>query len=45
VDNMQDREIKERQDRATNIIVNGVKDYGKNECNVDLARDYVKHGE
>ena len=29
VDNMQDSERKERQDRATNIIIKGVKDYGK----------------
>ena len=29
VDNIQDRESKERQDRATNIIIKGVKYYGK----------------
>jgi hypothetical protein len=42
VDNMQDRESKERQDRAKNIIIKGVKDYGKNECTLDLARDFLK---
>ena len=39
---MQDREIKERQDRATKIIIKRVKDYGKNECTLDLARDFLK---
>jgi hypothetical protein len=42
VDNMQDRESKERQDRATSIIIKGVKDYGKNECTLDLERDCLK---
>jgi len=42
VENMQDRESKERQDRATSIIIKGVKDYGKNECTLDLARDFLK---
>jgi hypothetical protein len=42
VDNMQDRESKERHDRATNIIIKGVKYYGKNECTLDLARDFLK---
>jgi hypothetical protein len=42
VGNMQDRESKERHDRATNIIIKGVKDYGKNECTLDLARDFLK---
>jgi hypothetical protein len=42
VDNMQDRERKERHDRATSIIIKGVKDYGKNECTLDLARDFLK---
>jgi hypothetical protein len=37
VDNMQYRESKKGPDRATNIIVKGVKDYGKNECTFDLA--------
>ena len=39
---MQDRESKERHDRETNIIIKGVKDYGKNECTLDLARDFLK---
>lgn len=42
VDNMQDREGKERQKRVANIIIKGVKDYGKNECTLDLARDLLK---
>jgi len=42
VNNMQDRESKERLDRATNIIIKGVKEYGKNECTLDLARDFLK---
>lgn len=42
IDNMQDRESKEKQDKATNIIIKGVKDYGKNECTIDLARDFLK---
>jgi hypothetical protein len=42
VENMQDRERKERHDRETNIIIKGVKDYGKNECTLDLARDFLK---
>jgi hypothetical protein len=40
-DNMQDRESKERH-RETNIIIKGVKDYGKNECTLDLPRDFLK---
>ena len=39
---MQDSEGKERQNRATNIIIKGVKDYGKNEYTLDLARDLLK---
>jgi hypothetical protein len=39
---MQDREIKERQVRAANIIIKGVRDYGKNECTLDLASDFLK---
>jgi hypothetical protein len=39
---MQDRESKERQDRTTNIIIKGVKDHEKNECTIDLARDFLK---
>ena len=42
VENMQHREGKERQNRAANIIIKGVKDYGKNECTLDLARDFLK---
>eukprot|EP00253_Pinus_taeda_P032593 PITA_32593 len=42
VDNMQDREGKEKQNRTANIIIKGVKDYGKNECTFDLARDFLK---
>jgi len=33
---------KERQNRTANIIIKGVKDYGKNECTLDLARDFLK---
>lgn len=42
VGNMQDRESKEMQDRETNIIIKGVKYYGKNICTLDLARDLLK---
>jgi hypothetical protein len=42
VDNMEYRERNERRDRETNIIIKGVKDYGKNECTLDLARDILK---
>ena len=42
VNKMQDRESKERLDRATNIIIKGVKYYGKNECTLDLVRDFLK---
>ena len=38
VDNMQDKEGKERQNRVANIIIKGVKDYGKNECTLDLCK-------
>jgi hypothetical protein len=41
-DSMQDREHKERQVREANIIIKGVKDYGKNECTLDLASDVLK---
>jgi hypothetical protein len=41
-DDMQDREIKERQVEGTNIIIKGVRDYGKNECTLDLASDFLK---
>ena len=39
---MQDREIKERQNRAANIIIKGMKNHGKNECTIDLARNFLK---
>ena len=39
---MQNRETKQRQNREENIISKGVKDYGKNECTLDLARDFLK---
>ena len=39
---MQDRESKERQNRVANVINKGVKDYGKNERTLDLARDFLK---
>jgi hypothetical protein len=41
-DDMQDREIKERQVRAANIIIKGVREYGKNECTLDLASEFLK---
>jgi hypothetical protein len=41
-DDMQDREIKERQVRAANIIIKGVEEYGKNECTLDLASEFLK---
>jgi len=40
---MQDSEGKERQNRAANIIIQGVEDYGKNECTLDLARDFLEN--
>lgn len=39
---MQNRETKERQVKAANIIIKGVRDYGKNECTLDLVRDFLK---
>jgi len=42
VDDMPDSEGKERQNRAANIIIKGVKEYGKNESTLDLARDFLK---
>ena len=39
---MQDREGKERQNKAANTIIKGVKDYRKNECTLDLAKDFLK---
>jgi hypothetical protein len=41
-DDMQGRENKERQGRATNIIIKGVREYGKNECTLDLASEFLK---
>ena len=38
---IQDDEIKERQVRAANIIIKGVRDYGENEGTLDLARDFL----
>lgn len=37
VDIMQDKEAKERQVKATNIIIKGVKDHGRNERTLDLV--------
>ena len=39
---MQDREIKERKVRETNIIIKGVREYGKKECTLDLASEFLK---
>jgi hypothetical protein len=39
---MQGRENKERQGRATNIIIKGVREYGKNECTLDLTSEFLK---
>jgi hypothetical protein len=41
-DNMQGKENKERQGRAANIIIKGVREYGKNECTLDLASGFLK---
>jgi hypothetical protein len=41
-DNMQGRENKERQGRATNIIIKGVRDHGKNEHTLDLTSEFLK---
>ena len=41
-DDMQDREIKERQVRATNIIIKGVREYGEKECTLNLASEFLK---
>lgn len=40
--NTQGREIKERQSKATNVIIKGVKEYGRGEHNLDLARDFLR---
>jgi hypothetical protein len=39
---MQDREIKDRQVRVANIIIKGVREYGKNECTLDLVSEFLK---
>ena len=41
-DSKQGKETKERQDKATDIIIKGVRDYGKNECTLELANDFLK---
>jgi hypothetical protein len=41
-DDMQGRENKERQGRATNIIIKGVREYGKNEHTLDLTSEFLK---
>jgi hypothetical protein len=41
-DDMQGRENKERQGRAANIIIKGVREYGKNERTLDLTSDFLK---
>jgi len=41
-DNKQGNETKERQARATNVIIKGVREYGKNECTPELASDFLK---
>jgi hypothetical protein len=39
---MQGKENKERQGRATNVIIKGVREYGKNECTLDIASEFFK---
>jgi hypothetical protein len=41
-DDMQSRENKERQGRAANIIIKGVREYGKNERTLDLTSEFMK---
>jgi hypothetical protein len=41
-DDMQSRQNKERQGRATNIIIKGVREYGKNERTLDLTSEFLK---
>ena len=38
----QGKETKEKQDKATNIRIKDVRDYGKNECTPELASDFLK---
>ena len=40
--NTQDKEVKERQLRASNIIIKGIKDYGEGEHTLDLTRDFLQ---
>ena len=39
---MQGIENKERQGRAANIIIKGVREYGKNERTLDLTSEFLK---
>jgi hypothetical protein len=41
-DDMESREKKERQGRATNIIIKSVREYGKNEHTLDLTSEFLK---
>jgi hypothetical protein len=41
-DDMQGRENKKRQGRVANIIIKGVREYGKNECTLDLTSEILK---
>jgi hypothetical protein len=41
-DSMQEREIKERQVRAANIIIKGVREYGKKKCTLNLSSEFLK---
>ena len=41
-DDMQSRENKERQGRAANIIIKGVREYGKNKRTLDLTSEFLK---
>jgi hypothetical protein len=41
-DDMECRENKERQGRAANIIIKGVREYGKNERTLDLTSEFLK---
>lgn len=42
VGNGQDKELKERQGRATNVIIKGVKEFGRDEHTLVLASDFVR---
>ena len=39
---IQDNEIRERQVRAANVIIKGVRDYGENEGTLDFAREFLR---